>query len=274
MAPIPVAGDRVVVKLGSGVLASVDGLSLDLGQIASLVDQIAALHARGVRVVLVSSGAIAAGLMELELRERPGQLAEVQALAAIGQSRLMQVYQNCFGERGLKVAQLLLTHQDLDSRLRYRNAKNTLDVLLRQESVIPIVNENDSVAVEEIKFGDNDELSAEVAVLCGARRLILLSTVDGLAVNPDGSGDVIGEVQDVGEVLHLAGAQRGRHSVGGMRSKLMAVETAVRAGIDAVIAHGRRPDVLEAAMARCSGDPGPGTLFPTAPSRDRVEVPG
>lgn len=255
---------RVVVKFGSGILAATDGLSLDSAQIESLCDQVAELSDRGIRCVLVSSGAVAAGLMELGLPERPAQLAEVQALAAIGQSRLMQAYATAFGARSLRVAQLLLTHQDLDSRLRYRNAKNTLDELLRHPDVVPIVNENDSVAVEELKFGDNDELSAEVARLCGAQRLVLLSTVDGLAENEDGSGRVLSEVDDVASVSHLAGETVGRHSVGGMRSKLMAVQTAVEAGIETVIANGRREGSLTRAVLRRAGDGGSGTLFAAA----------
>lgn len=256
-----VRGARVVVKFGSGILATTDGLSLDRAQIESLTDQVAAVVSGGTRCVLVSSGAVAAGLMELGLRERPSQLAEVQALAAIGQSRLMETYARCFESRDLRVAQLLLTHQDLDSRLRYRNAKNTLDELLRYDGVVPIVNENDSVAVEELKFGDNDELSAEVARLCGAQRLVLLSTVDGLAENEDGSGRVLGEVHDVSAVSHLAGDSVGRLSTGGMRSKLMAVKTAVDAGIETVIANGRAENVIQRALRRRGGDDGPGTLF-------------
>ena len=254
---------RVVVKFGSGILATTDGLSLDRAQIENLTEQVASLVQSGTRCVLVSSGAVAAGLMELGLEERPSQLAEVQALAAIGQSRLMEVYASCFERRGLRVAQLLLTHQDLDSRLRYRNAKNTLDELLRHDGVVPIVNENDSVAVEELKFGDNDELSAEVARLCGARRLVLLSTVDGLAENEDGSGRVLSEVRDVAEVSHLAGESVGRLSTGGMRSKLMAVKTAVDAGIETVIANGRAESVVLRALERRAGDGGPGSLFLT-----------
>jgi glutamate 5-kinase len=213
--------------------------------------------------------------MELGLDERPKPLAQVQALAAIGQSLLMTTYESLFRARGFRVAQLLLTHQDLDSRIRYRNAKNTLDELLRHDGVIPIVNENDSVAVEELKFGDNDELSAEVAILCQARRLVLLSTVDGLAENPDGSGEILRQVDDIAAVQHLAGDHKGRHSVGGMRSKLMAVQTAVEAGIETVIANGRTAGVLSRAVSRQPDQSEPGTLFlpgkPQDKPRDKPE---
>ena len=269
------SAQRVVIKLGSGILAAVDGLSLDLAQIDGLVEQVAELCRSGTQCVLVSSGAVAAGLMELGMRERPEQLAQVQALAAVGQSRLMHEYETCFRARGFRVAQLLLTHQDLDSRIRYRNAKNTLDELLRHDSVVPIVNENDSVAVEEIKFGDNDELSAEVAMLCGATRLIMLSTVDGLAENPDGTGRVLQEVERVESVQHLAGDSTGKHSIGGMRSKLMAVQAATAAGIETVIANGRLEGVVALACARRVGEPGCGTLFHAAPGTERpAEVAG
>lgn len=261
---------RVVVKFGSGVLASVDGLSLDRSQIESLVDQVAALVENGQRCVLVSSGAVAAGLMELGLEERPSQLSSVQALAAVGQSRLMHTYETLFSKRRLKVAQLLLTHQDLDSRIRYRNAKNTLDELLTYGNVVPIINENDSVAVEELKFGDNDELSAEVAILCRAQRLVLLTTVDGLSDRPDGSGQILAEVERIDDVQHLAGDHTGRHSVGGMQSKLMAVQTAVEAGIETIIANGRTRGILEQALERRAGDGGPGTLFLTQTTRTGV----
>ena len=241
---LPQPPQRIVIKIGSGVLAEPSGLALDLPQMRWLVGEVAELRAAGHRCVLVSSGAVAAGLMELGLEERPEALASVQALAAIGQARLMQTYRTLFDEVGCVAAQLLLTHQDLDSRLRYRNAKNTLEELLGDRGAMPIVNENDSVAVEELKFGDNDELSAEVAILSDADVLLLLTGAVGLTDSPDGNGELIREVRDVDSVLHLAGPGHGRLSVGGMASKLLAVRTAVEAGIPTWIADGRAPGIV------------------------------
>lgn len=234
-----------MLKIGSGVLAEPSGLALDLAQMRQLVGEVAGLRTAGHQCVLVSSGAVAAGLMELGLAERPEALASVQALAAIGQARLMQSYRSLFDECQLVAAQLLLTHQDLDSRIRYRNAKNTLEELLRNPRVVPIINENDSVAVEELKFGDNDELSAEVAILSGADVLLLLTSVDGLTDAPDGRGTLLREVPDIEAVRHLASDTAGQHSVGGMTTKLRAVQTAVSNGIDTWIANGRTPGVIE-----------------------------
>ena len=250
---------RITLKIGSGVLAREDSLSLDLDPMRRLVAEVAELRREGGHdCVMVSSGAVAAGLMELGLKERPVDLPSVQALAAIGQARLMQTYRSLFDEHGLVAAQLLLTHQDLDSRIRYRNASATLEKLLSRPEVVPIINENDSVAVEELKFGDNDELSAEVAILSRAERLLLLTSVDGLNERPDGSGRLLRRVDDVAAVLHLAGSNSGQHSVGGMQSKLRAVDTAVRAGIDTWIANGRTPGVI----AELGGEPEAGTWFP------------
>ena len=159
---------RIVLKFGSGTLTRPNAPGLDLKQFARLSAEMAALIQRGNECVTVTSGAVAAGMGVLSLTERPTNLATAQASAAVGQSKLMRAYETAFGRYNLNVAQLLLTHSDLDSRIRRENARNTLERLLAARNVIPIINENDSVAVEELKFGDNDRLSAEVAMLAGA----------------------------------------------------------------------------------------------------------
>ena len=228
---------RIVVKFGSGILANAKGTALDQRQFKRLSREIAALVSAGHEVIVVSSGAVAAGLGTLGLKERPEELAAIQACAAIGQSALMQMYGAMFAGHGLAVAQLLLTYRDLDSRVSYANAQNTIERLLERKRVVPIINENDSVAVEELRFGDNDKLSAEVAVLVGADVLILLTSVDGLQ---DARGNTVPVVRDVDEVKELVRAEKGKFSVGGMASKLHAVKLAVEAGICTHIGSGTK----------------------------------
>ena len=237
---------RIVLKFGSGTLTRPNAPGLDLKQFARLSAEMAALIQRGNECVTVTSGAVAAGMGVLSLTERPTNLATAQASAAVGQSKLMRAYETAFGRYNLNVAQLLLTHSDLDSRIRRENARNTLERLLAARNVIPIINENDSVAVEELKFGDNDRLSAEVAMLAGADLLIILTQVDGLL---DGEGKVISLVRDIDRAKKLANGSKGRFSVGGMVSKLEAVKMAVDAGITTVIINGRCPDRIAAAVA-------------------------
>ncbi len=236
---------RIVLKFGTGILTQPEASTLDRGQIKRLSSEVAAVVQGGVECILVSSGAVGAGLMTLGLSERPGDLAGVQACAAVGQCKLMQLYETEFAEHGLHVAQLLLTHGDLDSRIRRANATNTLDRLLCDRRVVPVINENDSVAVEELRFGDNDRLSAEVAMLAEADMLILLTTADGLL---NGS-EVVPEVRDIDAVLEYAQPTKGKLSMGGMASKLQAVKSAVGVGILTVIASGRQPGVIEAILA-------------------------
>jgi len=252
---------RLVLKFGSGILASARGTSLDKRQFKRLAGEVARLFAMGHEVAIVSSGAVAAGLGALGLGERPEELAARQACAAIGQSKLMQAYATEFEAHGLNVAQLLLTHGDLDSRTRHRNARNTLEHLFARRTVVPIINENDSVAVEELKFGDNDRLSAEVAVLANAEKLILLTSVDGLL---DGDGKTVATVRNIASVAGLARQDKGKFSVGGMTSKLEAVKLATEAGIPTHIANGRKPKQIEAILAGRAA----GTRFLT---RDEAE---
>lgn len=248
---------RIVLKFGSGILASPRGNALDEKQFVRLAAEVSQLVKDGGQCVVVSSGAVAAGMRVLGLRERPRELTTSQACAAVGQSKLMHVYATKFAEHGLNVAQLLLTHGDLDSRTRYRNAKNTLNRLLECRDVVPIINENDSVAVEELRFGDNDRLSAEVAMLAEADVLILLTSVDGLL---DANGKRVPSVSDVKGVSHLVREEKGKLSVGGMVSKLDAVHLAVKAGILTVIANGRRPGLIPRIVAGESV----GTRFPVS----------
>lgn len=248
---------RIVLKFGSGVLTTPNGSALETGQFNRIAAEIAALVKRGHECLVVSSGAVAAGLRTFGLKERPEDLAARQACAAVGQSKLMRMYESAFAKHKLNVAQLLLTHGDIDSRLRSVNAKNTLLRLLSSRNVVPIINENDSVAVEELKFGDNDRLSAEVAMMAGADLLIMLTSVDGLM---DAQGKVVAEVRNPDAVGGLVKNEKGRLSVGGMATKLEAVKLAVHAGITTVIASGRRPGQIPGILSgKCVG-----TRFPAA----------
>jgi glutamate 5-kinase len=237
---------RIVLKFGSGILTCTNTAGLDPKQIARLTAEVAALIQAGHECITVTSGAVAAGMAALSLKERPLDLATAQASAAVGQSKLMRAYETAFARYKLNVAQLLLTHSDLDSRLRRANAKNTVERLLATGNIVPIINENDSVAVEELKFGDNDRLSAEVAMLAGANLLLILTQVDGLI---DQKGNVIRRVRDIDRVKRLATERKGRFAVGGMISKLEAVKIAVEAGIPTAIINGRQPDRIAAVVA-------------------------
>lgn len=248
---------RMVIKLGTGILSVESGLGLDFSQFTRLGDEIAQIKSDGWDVVLVSSGAVAAGVSELGLKERPGELAEKQACAAIGQCALMRAYHKCLSSSGLLAAQLLLSHDDIDSRLRRNNAKRALERLLRHVGVIPIVNENDCVAVEELRFGDNDRLSAEVAALAGADLLVILTGVDGLL---DKTGAVVPEILDIEAGFSHVTEETGRFSVGGMKTKLEAARIARECGIPTLIANGRTPGILPAV----AGGVRPGTFFPVA----------
>jgi len=245
---------RIVLKLGSGILANPRGTNLDQRQFARLAKEVAVLVGCGHEVIVVSSGAVAAGLGALGLKDRPDELATRQACAAVGQGRLMACYTGHFERHGLTVAQLLLTHADLDSRIAYSNIRNTLARLLANR-VVPIVNENDTVAVEELKFGDNDRLSADVAILAEANLLVLLTSVDGVL---DAKGRTLARVDDVDSVAKFVRLEKGRFSVGGMTTKLQAVRAAVEAGIPTVVASGRKSgQIVRAAAGRSAG-----TYFP------------
>ena len=254
-APMSDKRKRIVIKFGTGILTKSSSDGLNTQQFVRLTSEVAKQVAAGHECLLVSSGAVGAGLMSLKLAGRPKDLPSIQACAAVGQSRLMQLYATLFARHGLHVAQLLLTHHDLDSRTRYQNARNTLQRLLRFGNVVPIINENDSVAVDELRLGDNDRLSAEVAILSRAGLLVILTSVDGLL---DSLGNRIPEVKDLGPVFHLASTETGPHSTGGMVTKLQAVKMATGACIPTVIASGLQPGILAAAI---NGGP-VGTRFP------------
>lgn len=241
---MPANPKRIVLKFGSGILTRPPGPGLDLKQFSRLSSAVAALIRDGHQCVIVTSAAVAAGMNAMQLAQRPLDLATCQASAAVGQSKLMRAYETAFARHKLNVAQLLLTHSDLDSRIRHANARNTLERLLTAGNIVPIINENDSVAVEELKFGDNDLLSAEVALLARADLLLILTQVDGLM---DKTGHVIPLVKDIERVKNFATESKGLLSVGGMISKLEAVQMALAAGIPATILNGRRPEWINAA---------------------------
>ncbi|MDR2981412.1 MAG: glutamate 5-kinase [Puniceicoccales bacterium] len=237
--------NRWVVKFGSGLLTRKNGI-IDRQQIASLVVQIAALMRQGYEVVVVSSGAISAGMTAMDLVERPRTTTGLQACATIGQIELMSEYQRHLRKSKLLGAQLLLTYGDLDSRSCYRNASLTLEHLLSQKRFLPIINENDAIANEEIKVGDNDRLSAYVAELVHADKLVILTSIDGLLTKLDGTGVVIPKVTEMtDEIRFMATGTTSQRNVGGMATKLLAAEIAAEAGIQTTIANGRTAGILE-----------------------------
>lgn len=230
---------RVVVKVGASVLTHASG-EPDADRFTRIVEQLAACLRERREVVLVSSGAIACGMARLGLARRPKDIAQLQACAAIGQSELMRLYSYAFGAHGLGVAQVLLTQADLADRTRCRNAKNTLQALLRRQ-IVPIVNENDAVAVEEITFGDNDRLAALVASLLEAQLLVILSDVDGVLER----GRLIGRIDELNHHHQTIALGPSREtSTGGMASKLAAARIVRHAGIPMVIANGTRKGTL------------------------------
>ncbi len=249
----------VVVKVGTNVLADANGL-LDRGRIQSLADQVQRVRAGGRRVALVSSGAIGAGVGKLGLGRRPADLPHLQACAAVGQSALMQLYQESLAPVGVPVGQLLLTAGDFDSRARYLNVRNTIRTLF-EYNCLPVINENDTVSVAEIKFGDNDHLAAMVANLIHAPLLVLLTNVDGLfTADPrvDASAQLVSAVPRIDRgVTEMAAATRSTLGTGGMRSKLRAARIAAAAGGAVVMANGSVDGILDRVFA---GEP-VGTLF-------------
>ena len=240
---------RVVIKLGTRVLVQRNGRP-DRRRMRELVAQIAAVRRGGREVIVVSSGAIGAGMATLGLKSRPTALPELQMAAAVGQSRLMAHYDELFSAERCTIAQVLLTHDDLRHRVRHLNARNTLMTLLRH-GIVPIVNENDAVAVDEIKFGDNDLLASLVTLLVDAELLLLLSTTDGLRA--PGVGKRTRRVAYLPavteEALALASGKGSALSTGGMASKLGSTQTVARVGGVAVIADGRRAGTISRVLA-------------------------
>jgi glutamate 5-kinase len=254
---------RLVVKLGTGVLTD-RRKQPDPAQLEQIVAQVAALRKSGKEVVLVTSGAVGAGMGALGLEKRPAELAELQACAAVGQPRLMATYVDLFARHGLLVAEVLLTHDDLEHHERHLNARNTLVTLLGR-GVVPIINENDAVSFTEIKFGDNDKLSALVASLLPADLLVILTTVDGVLENfGRANPKTISVIEKIDSALEkIARGTDSDTAVGGMKSKIEAAKITVRSGIPLVIASGRKKNVL----ARILGGEDEGTLFVAEPKR-------
>jgi glutamate 5-kinase len=249
-----------VVKVGTSVLTGPDG-ALDPARIGHLAEQISTVMETGRRVALVSSGAVGAGIGQLGLRRRPDHLSQLQAAAAIGQSYLIRAYDEGLRRHGRHAAQLLLTHEDFDSRSRYLNMRNTLTALFEWDAV-PVINENDTISVDEIKFGDNDRLAAMLTNLLQAPLLVILSVVDGLYQTDPGrdqsGGQVIPLVANLDdEILGLAGSSRSTLGTGGMKSKLQAARLVTQAGGSVIIASGKKADPLTRILA---GEP-VGTLF-------------
>ena len=234
-----------VIKVGSSLLTG-QGAGMDTSLVQGWVDQVAMLRAGGVRVVLVSSGAVAEGMQRLGLKSRPHSLHELQAAAAVGQTGLIQMYESVFQQHDIHTAQVLLTHDDLRSRERYLNARSTLNQLL-DLGVVPIVNENDTVVTDEIQFGDNDTLAALVANLISADTLLLLTDQPGLmsanpVKNPDAS--LVTEMSANSRELDAMAGEGSALGRGGMVTKVMAARTAARSGANTVIASGHQQGVI------------------------------
>ncbi|MCB0572158.1 MAG: glutamate 5-kinase, partial [Phaeodactylibacter sp.] len=236
---------KIVVKVGTNVLAREDGL-LDITSISHLVDQIAALKAQGVEVILVSSGAVGAGRSLFQVPEGVSKVVRRQVLSAIGQVRLMEIYRQLFANHGLFCAQVLATRADFQGKTHYTNMKNCFQALLR-DKVVPVVNENDVVSVSELMFTDNDELAGLVAAMTNAQALIILSSVDGLLSGPPGEpgSEVIPEADPADkQLLKLILPSKSSFGRGGMHTKFRIAQKAARAGIATYIANGRRANIL------------------------------
>jgi glutamate 5-kinase len=236
---------RVVVKIGSNVLTGDHGLNIKV--ISSISRQICLLMDKGIEVIFVSSGAMASGLRKIGLKEKPDEIPKRQAVAAVGQAGLILEYEKAFEKFDKKVAQILLTSEDLSNRKRYLNARNTIYTLLSWK-IVPIINENDTVAVEDIKFGDNDNLAAMIAILMDADVLVTLTDMEGLYTkdprsNPD--AQLIPVVNAIKKNIEkMAGSIPGTFGTGGMITKIRAAKKVTAAGIPMIIAKGEKPEIL------------------------------
>ncbi|WP_068806649.1 glutamate 5-kinase [Thauera phenolivorans] len=254
---------RLVVKVGSALVTN-NGAGLDKAALADWARQIAALRAEGREILLVSSGSIAAGIQRLGWKKRPHEIHRLQAAAAVGQMGLVEAYEKAFAAEGLQTAQILLTHEDLSDRTRYLNGRSTLHTLL-ELGVVPIINENDTVVTDEIKFGDNDTLGALVANLVEAEALIILTDQQGLYTsdprsNPDATLISEGRAEDRRYEAMAGGAGSGI-SKGGMITKIRAAQRAARSGAHTCIASGREPDPL---LRLAAGEPLGTLLYATS----------
>ena len=256
---------RVVIKLGSSIVADDDG-ELRTDVLTRICDRVASLHGEGKEVVIVSSGAIARGVRIMGLPARPGAVEELQAASAVGQGKLYRVYDELLRERDLVSAQLLLTFMDMSARTHYLNARQTLRKLL-DWGVVPVINENDTTATDEISFGDNDFLAAQVAILTAADLLVLLTDIDGLYTADPRHDPDARLVPEVSDFEALDGIEVGHTTSplgsGGMRSKVVAADMATAAGIRAVICNGVRDGALAAVLAGKTE----GTNFPPRAAR-------
>lgn len=257
---------RIVVKVGTNLLTKKDG-SLDINYIRSLAQELAQLNKAGKQVVLVSSGAIGAGMGRMGMHQRPSSLRDKQALSAVGQPILMNAYNDTFKSLGITIAQVLLTRQDFDDRTRYLNARDTLLSLLEM-GVVPVINENDTVAVEEINFGDNDTLAALVSAKVSADILIILTDVDGLYKGVLQKSELISTVKEITPEIenYASGESSSGKGVGGMRTKLEAAKIAASSGVRMFIANGTRPGII----AKAADGENIGTEF--VPRKDALEA--
>lgn len=260
-----VRAKRVVIKLGSAVVTK-KGYKVDTKLFGELSEDVAWLVSKGVEVAIVTSGAVASGLGQLGLKEPPQTIPEKQAIASVGQMKVVNTYKEHFGKRGLSVGQLLLTRDDFESRRRYLNAKETMLMQFKM-GIIPVINENDTVVVEEIKLGDNDNLSALVANLIEADCLVILSDVGGLYdrdPKADPEAKLISRVDEVDSVVKgFVGKTKSKVGTGGMATKLTAAMRVVHGGISAVIASGKEPHIIKRLF---SGEE-VGTYFPAKEDR-------
>lgn len=235
----------IVIKVGSAVLAGSHHEGLDNKVFHNLANEIGALKTSGRKVVLVSSGAIILGMKKINIHEKPKTISEKQAIASIGQVSLMSMYEKAFTPLGIKVAQILLTRDDIADKNRFLNAKHTVKTLF-DFGIVPIINENDTVAVEEIKFGDNDNLAALVTHLVNADLLVILTDTNGLYDKDpkhDMSAKFIPFVDNI-DSLAIKGGGAGRHGTGGMASKIMAAQKALGFGVSTLVVNGNDKDVI------------------------------
>jgi glutamate 5-kinase len=260
----------LVIKLGSSIVADERG-EVRTDVLGAICDEVAALHRRGVAVIVVTSGAIARGMGVMALPIRPRAIDELQAASAVGQGKLYQVYDELLSARGVPTAQVLLTFFDMSARTHYLNARQTLRKLLDWR-VVPVINENDTTTTDEISFGNNDFLAAQVAILLGADQLLLLTDAGGVftsdpRTNP--AAELIETVSDFAQLqAHDIGHATSPLGSGGMRSKVVAAEMATAAGIPTVIAGGLEPGVITSvANAATTGEATPGTRFPASAER-------
>ena len=231
--------DVTLIKAGTGVLTRVEDGTIDRAALVHLVASISDLMKAGHRCMFVSSGAVGSGVSAMGLSEYPKDIATRQACAAVGQARLMSSYTSLFGNFDISIAQILLTAGGINTPKRAAYITNTLTRLLQEPSILPVINENDTVAIRELNFGDNDMLCVRVARLIGAKRVILLTSVDGLISSK--TKKIVREVEDIDKVFQHVRNDKGKFSMGGMASKLEAVKFAVEAGIEVHIANGRKP---------------------------------